>query len=106
MEEVRKLKIRQMHAFRKRVYSELVGAGVKEISIKKIVGHSTGLGRNYDRSEIEDLLKDYAKAIPALTISDAPELQRQVKELEVKASSVEYMKMTYLQLQADNEKSQ
>ncbi len=103
--EIKQKKIHQMHGFRKTVYSELVRAGVKELNIKKLMGHSTGLGKNYDRSEfIEVVLPEYAKAVPALTISDAPELKRQVRELEVKVSDVDAMKAAYLKLKEDNER--
>jgi integrase len=82
-EEIRKRKIHALHAFRKTVYSTLVNVGVKEISIKKIMGHSTGLGRNYDRTNLSEVVKDYAKAIDALTISDAAEWKEKASKLQV-----------------------
>jgi integrase len=91
-DEIRKRKIHAMHAFRKHVYTELIKAGVKEVNVKRIIGHSTGLGRNYDRQTLEDMLKDYAKVIPALTISNEPELQRQVEKLRVELSDVSALK--------------
>jgi site-specific recombinase XerD len=81
-EEIQERKIHILHAFRKTVYSTLVQAGVKEISIKKVMGHSTGLGRNYDRTELSDVLQDYAMAINALSISDAAEWREKAGRLQ------------------------
>lgn len=100
-QEIRENKIHTMHAFRKRVYTELIKAGVKEVNVKRVVGHSTGLGRNYDRQTIDVMLQDYAKAIPNLMISDSADLKRRVDELTTKVSDFEQMKQLYLSVKAE-----
>lgn len=97
-DEIRKRGIHEVHGFRKHVYTELIKAGVKEVNVKRIIGHSTGLGKNYDRQTVEDMLRDYAKAIPALTISNETKLARQVEELKTQTADVDLMKKMHLDM--------
>ncbi|AIF83915.1 phage integrase family protein [Candidatus Nitrososphaera evergladensis SR1] len=99
--ELRKNKIHEMHGFRKHVYTELIKAGVKDINVKRIVGHSTGLGKNYDRQELEDVLRDYMKALPALTISDAPVLRAELEKMKIQNADIDILKIKVSQ-QADD----
>jgi hypothetical protein len=45
-------------------------AGMKSINIEKLIGHSLGMSTNsYYRATSDEILKDYLKAAPFLTIS-------------------------------------
>jgi integrase len=95
--------IMRFHAWRKACNSAMIKAGVHPFVKERILGHTVGLDDSYGRLSDADLLEGYLKAVPELTISDAPELQRQVRELEVKAADIDTMKAAYLKLKADNE---
>ena len=55
------------HGFRK--YFKTVGEKyMKSLNVEILMGHSVGLAENYYRISEDDLLEDYLKAIPALSI--------------------------------------
>jgi len=60
--------VASMHGFRKFAYSAFVKAGVRDAYVKRLAGHSGGLQKNYLIPEDTDLLQDYIKSIPLLTI--------------------------------------
>jgi uncharacterized protein Yka (UPF0111/DUF47 family) len=55
---------------------------MKPINIEKLMGHSVGISDSYYRATERELLDDYLKAIPVLTISNESRLQDQIKKIE------------------------
>lgn len=56
------------------------------------MGHNIGVSASYYRPTEREVLEDYLKAVPSLTISSQdPLLQKQVKELAEKSRNNEYM---------------
>ena len=68
------------HGLRKWFKTRCEIAGMKSINIEKLMGHSVGLSDSYYRATEDELLDDYLKAIPLLTISPELRLQLQVEE--------------------------
>ncbi len=50
---------------------------MKPINVETLMGHSTGISDSYYRPIEKDLLEDYLKAVPLLTISEAEEVRRE-----------------------------
>ena len=48
---------------------------MKPINVETLMGHSTGISDSYYRPTQKDLLEDYLKAVPLLTISEAEEIR-------------------------------
>jgi len=90
-------KIMLTHGLRKFFKKQCRRAGVDAVNLEYMVGHKTGnpefgvtsLMMTYDPAIEDELLKEYLKAIDNLTIDPANRLQKQVKELEVKAKAGE-----------------
>ena len=61
------------------------------------MAHSIGISDSYYRPTEEELLDDYLKAIPFLTISDEHRLQEQVNELLEKTKDNDYIVKAKLQ---------
>ena len=57
-------------------------AGMKPINIEKLIGHSVGISDSYYRATEKELLDDYLKAVPILTIGSKHRLQNQIKKIE------------------------
>ncbi|HEY7080153.1 MAG TPA: hypothetical protein VH500_10655 [Nitrososphaeraceae archaeon] len=70
------------HGFRKWYKTQCEIAGMKPINIEKLMGHSVGISDSYYRATERELLDDYLKAIPVLTISNESKLQNQIKKIE------------------------
>lgn len=87
--------IKAAHSFRKFWNSTVRSLKTKEgspavsfVNKERMLGHTLvneyALEDNYDRSDrVKELLQDYLKALPELTISDEARLQVQVKKLQV-----------------------
>jgi len=80
------------HSFRKLANSAFVKAGIKPIIVETLLGHSTGLQANYLRLTDLDLLAEYIKAVPLLTVSKESSLQSEVAELQTKVADIEMLK--------------
>jgi len=50
---------------------------MKPINVETLMGHSTGISDSYYRPTEKELLEDYLKAVPLLTISEAEEARRE-----------------------------
>ena len=63
---------------------------MKTLYVEMLMGHDTGLNENYNRPLPIDLLRDYLKAIPDLTILETvPQVSEDVEELKVKNRTLE-----------------
>lgn len=78
------------HGFRKFFKTQCEGK-MKTLHVELLMGHMTGLNANYYRPKEADLLEDYLKAVPDLTLFERPakessvdieELKKQVRELK------------------------
>ena len=54
---------------------------MKSINIEKLMGHSIGISDSYYRATEDELLEDYLKAIPFLTIGTVNRLQMQMEQV-------------------------
>ena len=70
------------HGFRK-FFKTRAEQVMKPINVEWLMGHSTGISDSYYRPTENDLLEDYLKAVPLLTISEVEEV-RQKGEAEKK----------------------
>lgn len=69
------------HGLRKWFKTRCEMAGMKPINVEILMGHSTGISDSYYRATENELLNDYLKAVPLLTISDDHRLQKQIEEV-------------------------
>jgi integrase len=79
-----KTHLQMSHAFRKWVISNFIRAKLEYGARERLVGHkvSRGLDTSYDRRPEEEILAEYCKAIPYLTIGREAQLQQQITEME------------------------
>ncbi len=77
------------HGFRK-FFKTMAERKMKSLHVEMLMGHSTGLAENYYRIPENDLLEDYIKAIPDLSIYETkPEeekiqfLEREIREMKM-----------------------
>jgi hypothetical protein len=91
------------HAFRKYVNHALVNAGCNVIAKELLIGHAApGLEGSYLRPTEEELLAEFVKTIPALSLSQEAELRQQVDRLPVEVADIDVLKEGYLELKEDN----
>ena len=66
---------------------------MKPINVETLMGHSVGISDSYYRPTEKELLEDYLKAVPLLTVSEAEEVRRESQlsrqELEVRLAQLE-----------------
>jgi integrase len=90
------------HGFRKWFKTRCEIAGMRSINIEMLMSHSIGISDSYYRPTEEDLLNDYLKAVPLLTIGEECRLQERVEELTEKSQANDYLVSPKLQ-EKDNE---
>jgi hypothetical protein len=59
---------------------------MRQINVETLMGHSTGISDSYYRPTEKELLEDYLKAVPLLSISESEELKRVVQVEEQRNS--------------------
>jgi hypothetical protein len=69
------------HGLRKWFKTRCEISGMKSINIEKLMGHSIGISDSYYRATENELLDDYLKAVPVLTISSENRLQKDMEKL-------------------------
>jgi hypothetical protein len=69
------------HGLRKWFKTRCEISGMKSINIEKIMGHSIGISDSYYRATENDVLEDYLKAVPLLTVSSENRLQKDMEKL-------------------------
>jgi hypothetical protein len=75
------------HGFRK-FFKSAAERHMKTLHVEILLGHDTGLNESYYRPKEEELLEDYQKALPDLTILEKPEAARN-PDVEILSSRVE-----------------
>jgi hypothetical protein len=109
-EEGRKKRRRQdrhdimlFHGIRKYVNHALVNAGCNMIAKELLIGHAApGLEGSYLRPTEGELLTEFVKAIPALSLSQESELRQKVDRLRVEVADIDVLKEGYLEFKEDN----
>ncbi len=85
-------KVMLAHGFRKFYCTNLGRARLQNSKIDALMGWKRGLLHVYDRSGTEELLEEYLKAIPLLTINDEDRLKVKVATLEDKDAEIQELK--------------
>ena len=82
------------HGFRKfyKTHAEQV---MKPINVEITMGHNIGLSSCYYKPTEKEVMEDYLKAIPYLTINPNQELLKQVKELKEEKNEVTVMELKH-----------
>jgi len=71
-----------VHSMRKYANTAMIGAGVNSIFKELLLGHSIRLDDAYFRPTERELLLEYSKAIPALTIGETTTMSMKIRSLE------------------------
>lgn len=80
------------HGFRKFFKTKAQQSAMESLHVEMLLGHDTGLARNYYRPSSQKLLEDYLKAVDALTVnSDKKQLQKEVDKLKQETKDNEYI---------------
>ena len=95
------------HGIRKYVNHALVNAGCNMIAKELLIGHAApSLEGSYLKPTETELLSEFVKAIPALSLSQENELRQQVDRLRVEVADIDVLKEGYLELKEDNKRLQ
>lgn len=84
-----------MHAFRKFVMNQFVKSKINAELREMMLGHKIGLASVYYRPTDDEILKEYIKAIPNLTIDDSERIQKQLEKVESEKSRIELMESNH-----------
>jgi integrase len=84
--------IQLTNGFRKHVISTFIEAGLSHEIRELLVDHATQLDQNYFRPTDEQVLQEYLKAEPLLTIDPSLRLQHEIQTLKVEKSSREELR--------------
>jgi hypothetical protein len=95
------------HGIRKYVNHALVNAGCDVIAKELLIGHSPpGLEGSYLRLTENELLIQFLKAVPMLSLSQEHELKQQVDELRIEVADLNVLKAAYNELKAEKEQDE
>jgi integrase len=84
------------HGFRKFVTKQLVDSKVNPEIREMLLGHKIGLTGAYYKPTVQDMLDEYLKAVPLLTISDEDRLQFKYDEkVKIEKSQYESLKSEF-----------
>ena len=89
------------HGYRK-FYKSRAEQAMKPINVEITMGHDLGISESYWRPTEAEVLEDYLKAVPLLTINgENLVLQKQIKELTEKTTNNDYLVNAKLQEKDD-----
>ena len=79
---------------------------MKSLHVEILMGHSTGLADNYYRIPEDELLSEYLKAIPQLSIKESPTTVsgETIKELQKEMMKIKCDVITLIESQRDDGK--
>jgi hypothetical protein len=80
------------NGFRKRANSIFIESGLNHEIRELLVDHATGLDASYFRPSEKQVLEEYLKAEPYLTIDSSLRLQQEVETLKVEKNSWESLR--------------
>ena len=91
-----------VHGFRK-FFKSHCEQMMKSINVEVLMGHTIGVSDSYYKPSEKEILDDYLKAIPILTISKNNNmiLEKEIKELQEKNENNEYLIKSKLQERDD-----
>ncbi|MGD9533456.1 MAG: tyrosine-type recombinase/integrase [Candidatus Nitrosocosmicus sp.] len=90
-ENGKKYPFKSLHGFRKYFDTECQKT-MKTINVSILMSHDIGITQHYYKPQEDELLEDYLKAIPSLTIeSDEIQLSKQIEELEEKNKNSDWI---------------
>lgn len=79
------------HGFRK-FFKTKAEQFMQPLHVEMLLGHDTGISRNYYRPSSQMLLEDYLKAVDVLTVNrDKKQLQKEVEKLKQETKDNEYI---------------
>lgn len=82
-----------LHGIRKYVNHALVNAGCNVIAKELLIGHAApGLEGSYLRPTESELLTEFVKAIPALSLSQEAELVRETEQLRIEVADTHMLR--------------
>ena len=88
--------VKVIHGFRKFFETQLLQSDVNYIVTKKLMNHDLKLEENYFRPTQDYIIKEYEKAIDALTIiPDTEKLERKITELKNQQDEITLMKLEH-----------
>lgn len=99
----KKHEFKSTHGFRKFFKSNCEQV-MKSLHVEMLMGHNTGLAKNYYRPNENEILEDYLKAINILTINKNDSnavIENEIKELKEKNENNEYIIKSKLQERDD-----
>ena len=89
------------HGYRK-FYKSRAEQVMRPINVEITMGHDLGISESYWRPTEAEVLEDYLKAVPLLTINtENPVLQKQIRELTEKTNNNDYLLKAKLQEKDD-----
>jgi hypothetical protein len=88
------------HGFTKYYNHQLLNSGVNLVAKEIMMGHQApGLEKSYLCPLESELLTEFVKAIPALTLSEEVELKQQVTKLQAGNADIEMLRVSFYQQQ-------
>jgi hypothetical protein len=82
-----------LHGIRKYVNHSMVNSGVNVIAKELLIGHAApGLEGSYLRPTESELLTEFVKAIPALSLSQEAELVQETERLRIEAADTQMLR--------------
>ena len=80
---VKRHEFKAAHGMRKFYDTNAKAAKMLNNMVELTIGHSLGVAKNYDRFTEEQVLEEYLKAVPSLTINEDPQvLSKQLADLQ------------------------
>jgi site-specific recombinase XerD len=93
------------HGVRKFVNHQYVNAGVEPIKKEALIGHRPpGLEGSYLRPTEDELLTEFVKVIPYITLGQEAELKMEINRLQTESGDIDALKRSYLDVKLELEK--
>jgi len=86
------------HGFRK-FFKSRAERTMKSLNVEMLLGHDTGLAENYYRPSESELLEDYVKAIPDLTILEEVKATPEIQDLKKSYEELKTIVLDFIQNQ-------
>jgi integrase len=85
-----------LHAFRKFFTKQLMDSKVDKAIVELLLGHDIGLTGRYYKPTEQDMLNEYLKAVPLLTISDEERLKFKLEErVQIEKTKIESLQQQF-----------
>jgi site-specific recombinase XerD len=85
-----------LHAFRKFFTKQLMDSKVDKAIVELLLGHDIGLTGRYYKPTEQDMLNEYMKAVPLLTISNEERLKFKLEErVQIEKTKIESLQQQF-----------